>query len=393
MNISRTCLAIAIALLGFAFSAMTLLAIDVPSPTGLHPIGTVDGLVEGGIPIKLWYPARLQAGARRAAYRPELEGRERSIRQRILFPLVRPAAYLDVPVAAGRLAVVLYVPGWGGKRSDNTALCEDLASHGFAVVAIDDQKPQPAMDFSSYTSLENTLRLANTKVRMQSLDVSKVLTALERVGRADPAYQVTSSMDFRRVAALGFSFGGATAAEAAVHDSRIRAAVDLDGWTFGDAAQHGVDKPFMIVGNGAPTVDAPAKSISESRRRSMYEMELERKNMQQMFEGFRRCGGYYVTIDGTRHENFEDAGWLPFGRQQASGSIDGRRAARITAAYVGAFLGAVLDGRSTRLLTHRSGALAGTSRSDLDRAAELTTWASPSATLESTRDGKDGFHV
>jgi predicted dienelactone hydrolase len=384
MNVVRTSLVVAIATLGVATSAWTPPFIRMPSPSGTHPVGTTDGVV-GGMPITLWYPARLTSGARRAVYASELQIRERTLRQQILFPLVRPGAYLDVPVAAGRHGVVLYVPGWGDKRSDNTALCQDIASHGFVVAAIDDQQPQPAMDFSSAAALDNTLQLANAKVRMQALRLSMLLTALERVNPADRAHLVTSTMDFQRVAAVGFSFGGATAAQAALHDSRIRAAVDLDGWTFGDAARHGVDKPFMIVGDGAATVDSP-KSLPPESRLGRFEAELDRQNMQQIFDGFRRYGGFLVSIDGTRHENFADAGLLPF-KRRPTGSIDGRRAARIVGAYVNEFLGLVLDARHAPLLTHRSGALAGTSRSTLDRAAALTTWMPVSAALSARNRG------
>lgn len=282
-------------------------------------------------------------------------------------------------VADGRHAVVLYVPGWGDKRSDNTALCEELASHSFIVAAIDDQQPKPPMDFSSGRALDKTLRLANSKVRTQSLDLSKVLTELERVSPGDPAYRVTSTMDFRRIAALGLSFGGATAAEAALHDSRIRAAVNLDGWTFGDAAQNGVGKPFMIISTGAATVDQPKTGGLEARCLGRYETELDRKNSEEILSGFRRHGGYFVTVDGARHENFGDAGFLPLKRRPA-GSIDGRRAARIVAAYTNEFFGFVLNGRPAGLLTQPTGQLSSTSRSGLDPAAEITIWTSPSAT-------------
>jgi dienelactone hydrolase len=370
---SRLSIAFGIALFGVVAGAVSI-PLTLPSPTGMHPVGTIATTLAGAVRVQLWYPAQGTLGAARAPYRPDVPVPERSIRERLLFPLVRPAAFLAVPVAAGRHSLVLYVPGWGGQRSENTALCEDLASHGFVVVAMDDQQPLPGMDFSSSKAAANTLRLANLKVRLQSRDLSKILTALEEMPQKDPIYRVTRAMDFRRVGAVGFSFGGATAAEAALHDSRNARAVNLDGWIFGNVEQHGLAKPFLIISTGADAFDSPSASIVQTHSRSTFEMTFDRQNMQQTLVGFQRHGGYLVTVDGTRHESFTDAGFLAW-RLRGHGSIDGRRASRIVAAYAGEFLGSVLDGRPAPSFDRGSAGLAGqASRSLLDRAAEITTW-------------------
>jgi hypothetical protein len=98
-------------------------------------------------------------------------------------------------------------------------------------------------------------------------------------------------------------------------------------------------------------------------------------NARQIGDGFRRNGGYNVRIDGTQHESFCDAGLLRI--RPIPGAIDGRRALRITAAYVNAFLGLTLRGESTPLLP-RAG-FGTTARSAFDRAALVTVWTASAA--------------
>jgi dienelactone hydrolase len=49
-------------------------------------------------------------------------------------------------------------------------------------------------------------------------------------------------LDLHKVGAFGHSFGGATALEVAQRESRVRAAIDLDGDLFGTLAREGVSK-------------------------------------------------------------------------------------------------------------------------------------------------------
>ncbi|MER7343669.1 hypothetical protein ABT403_38400, partial [Streptomyces sp. NPDC000075] len=54
-------------------------------------------------------------------------------------PRAHSRAVFNAPVAdgGGRLPVVLFSPGSGGVRTQNTAWAEELASHGYVVAALD----------------------------------------------------------------------------------------------------------------------------------------------------------------------------------------------------------------------------------------------------------------
>ena len=90
--------------------------------------------------VQFWYPAQSTWGHAVAPYMPARVAQRVERYYRIpdhLVELLRTRAYTDAPITPGHHAVLLYSPGLGDMRSDDTALEEDLASDGFVVVAID----------------------------------------------------------------------------------------------------------------------------------------------------------------------------------------------------------------------------------------------------------------
>jgi predicted dienelactone hydrolase len=74
---------------------------------------------------------------------------------------------------------------------------------------------------------------------------------------------LASSLDLSKVGVFGHSAGGFTAAEAMLDDTRIDAGVNLDGsmiysseeGEYGEMTEHGLDRPFMLVGAGTSGSD------------------------------------------------------------------------------------------------------------------------------------------
>jgi len=319
-----------------------------PPPSGAWPVGTVTTNL--GTPAtvtrgaaQIWYPAppgTIGSGA------PYLQGSERSFSLRILNAVVATIAVAGAPVAAQRFPIVLYVPGWGGNRTDNTAAAQDLASNGYIVAAIDDPFPSVPMDFSSGPALCKTIAWANRKLRLIVDRIAYLLDALAVVDRT-PYKRFFQRLDLERVGILGFSFGGAVAAEAAGADPRIGASVNLDGWLFGNALRTGVSCPYLAVGGpSTESKEAPGRFASEA---AVIADRFDRANEKLHLDGLRRRGGYLVTIAGAGHYNFTDAGWLPTLRRTGLGPIDGRRAAAIVSAYVVQFFDQTLRARRAPL--------------------------------------------
>src|SRR5271170_7448434 len=179
----------------------------LPPPTGPNAIGTrVIHLVDSSrvevhdssrkreLMIQIWYPAATTRNPY-APYRRREETTLVSSYQSVLPTHSR----LNAPVLAGGVfPVLLFNPGWNGRRTQNTYLVEDLASHGYVVVGIDhpyNSEPvafpdgrvihfvaSPEMDFST-NSLETIEAAAAKELVTQAADTIFVLNQLEnRVG-------------------------------------------------------------------------------------------------------------------------------------------------------------------------------------------------------------------
>jgi dienelactone hydrolase len=233
-----------------------LVASGTPSPSGAYPISTQDLELElpqpGGastrIAVTLWAP----------------------IKPKTLAPSAPP--------------LVIYVPVWGAKRTDNIVFMQTLTSHGFIVAALDDiSRDAPGSDASAAnadirtTQLDLTTASSSARVDasflprliLQSQRVSQALNALLRVREhlpPDARFNVT------RIGIVGASFGGATAATVARTDQRIRAAINLDGWMRTSADQHVIAIPFANINStrgatrpeaatGAATAANPGRAV------------------------------------------------------------------------------------------------------------------------------------
>jgi dienelactone hydrolase len=72
------------------------------------------------------------------------------------------------------------------------------------------------------------------------------MTALDRFEACANA-DWHARVHFDRVGFFGFSFGGATAAEAGTFDPRVVAVANLDGSLMGHAAFGALEKPYMAL--------------------------------------------------------------------------------------------------------------------------------------------------
>lgn len=138
-----------------------------PEPSGRYAVGTTvvqwtdsarpeEATADPGdrrtVVVQLWYPAQESpAEAARARYLGRTEREARLVARGVADHLGVPGLLLDevprarthaVPgaaVAAGgeRFPLVLFSPGLGGVRTQNTAWAEELASRGYVVAAVD----------------------------------------------------------------------------------------------------------------------------------------------------------------------------------------------------------------------------------------------------------------
>ncbi|MFI6700499.1 dienelactone hydrolase family protein [Streptomyces sp. NPDC050509] len=208
--------------------------------------------------VQLWYPARKSpAGAQRAQYLGRTEHEARTVSDALARQVGLPGFLVDgVPRArthsvfnasvaggGGRFPVVLFSPGSGGVRAQNTAWAEELASHGYVVAALDHPYDSAAVVLADGRTIhaktastgdrDKDDKLAVDWTAVRAADLGFVLTQLDHLDRGEITGPLTGRLDTGRVAVTGHSMGGAAALQAARQDHRFDAVIDLDGYPHG----------------------------------------------------------------------------------------------------------------------------------------------------------------
>ncbi len=365
------------------FSAALLLGIvypvfRLPVPDGPYRIGTASyHLIDQNraepfspkpgarreVMMQVWYPADPGAAGKAELYRSRAETTWESS----YLTLVRTHALAGVAVAKAqpRYPVVIFDPSWHGVSNQSLFQVEELASHGFIVAGVDHPyssgvtvfpdgrviraRPAKFLDTSSEETLRETDRIAEEEVQLRAADLRFVLDSLVKLNEKDGQGFLTGRMDLNRTGILGYSFGGAVAAQACWMDHRFKAALDLDGMLFGESAREGIEQPFLVMSDSSgPPSAAELASPRLPRRRWA---EIVAKQVEMIGRDLTNHGGYTVDIRGVSHGNFsDDALFSPLGRLAGGGSINNRRAMTIINAYTLAFFEEYLNGRPEPLL-------------------------------------------
>jgi hypothetical protein len=233
------------------------------------------------------------------------------------------------------------------QRTQNTYQMEDLASHGFIVAGIDHTYNSGPVAFPDGRVIRTVDEHDITDFRHTTVDQQIVIGDREaRVEAGDDIltlnYLAAQDMDssspwFHRVdatnaGAFGHSFGGAVAAQTCYEDARVKAALNEDGWMFGDVSTHGLNKPYMAMGSDTPDpTPADLTSANVQKRREARINMRDDRNMNMTLHDF---GGYLIVIRGAKHNNFCDRTlYSPLRKLTDGGAISAQRAHEIVEAY------------------------------------------------------------
>jgi dienelactone hydrolase len=278
---------------------------------------------------------------------------------------VKTHATIDAEPARSpaRFPVIVFQHGYTGLPSSHTALMEDLASHGWAVLnLIHPYEATGAMladgTVVTFTDDKNAMRsgimdvlnewgpeggtmekivaaaddaekeqlmrgylaaLKNTDqvVKRWTLDATYALDHLPKTGAAG---RIASKLDLTRLGVAGHSMGGVAGAQFCVEDRRCKAALNLDGIPqYGTMIDTKMPAPFLMV-YSSRAGRAGASDIIYRRAASKY---------------------YRVDVKDTLHLDFTDMNFWggPLRQRGAYGKIEPARAAAITRTIVREFFG------------------------------------------------------
>ena len=272
--------------------------------------------------VTCWYPAPPRGGLLPTPYVAD------GVACRAWYPLpgsrvAKLASHgsVGVPLATNlaRYPVVLYSPNVNDHRRQGLMSVEELASHGFVVVAMD-HRETPASLYPDGTLVRGRILGNPTPADIEALqpehtaDARLVLDQLERWQTADCL--LAGRLDLDHIGAFGLGVGGSTAAHLANLDARCKAAANVDGIVWGtNLVASGCAKPYLLIRDDAPDLAASIENRLSFLQRC-------------------KAAAYYLRIAATGPYSFTDVGFLlhPATLSQLSGSAtaDGLRAHDIT---------------------------------------------------------------
>jgi pimeloyl-ACP methyl ester carboxylesterase len=264
----------------------------------------------------------------------------------------RGHAYPNAPVLVSSegFPLILFSHGWNGFRAQNTYQVEELASHGYIVVAPDHTYGAVATVFpDGSVALNNPLALptglglsdfeflaaANVLGNQWAEDLSFILDYLQILQPDDDAFFLANKIDFSQVGVMGHSTGGGAAIQFCAQDTRCKAALGMDPYMdpVNLAIQStGIDRPFLAM-------------FSEGwHQRGHQEFDRFYQNLP--------TDAYQFAIAGTTHFDFTDLpAFSPLAyRLGLKGPLKGSRVLRIVNDYTLAFFGQYLKGQGSNLM-------------------------------------------
>jgi predicted dienelactone hydrolase len=384
----------------------TTATFELPAPTGKLPVGTTQWVVvdpsrqetfvperQREVQVIAWYPRAGATGTTSATAPYMRNGMEEALSFARLAKLgdaynglanVKTHSMLDAAPASSpaRFPVIVFSHGYTGLPSSHTALAEDLASHGWAVLHVIHPYEAAATlsdgTFVTFTNEKDAMRpgvlevlkewgpegstidkvvattdnaeketllrgylasLKNTDqvVKRWVLDVKLVLDRLPKNG---PHSALAAKLDLSRLGVAGHSMGGVMAGQFCVEDRRCKAGLNLDGIPqYGTMIDTPMLAPFMMVYSGRPG-RAGASDLIYSRSASKY---------------------YRADVADTLHIDFTEMNlWGgPLRQRGAFGKIAPERATELTRLLVREFFGQEILGRKSSLISGDSQPIAG----------------------------------
>jgi|GEM_PF-4043325 len=159
-------------------------------------------------------------------------------------------------------------------------------------------------------------------VKRRAHDIAFIAEKVNELNN-DPNHLLYQKMDVEKIGGFGHSFGGAAMGQVLFMDTGIKAAINLDGWQFGDRVGEAFSKPFLYVWGDYEQPDALNKVV------------------------YQNAGDFFTDVKmlGTSHSNFSDLPLMPGASIFSNlGPIEGVRNAQLMNALVKGYFDAHLKG-------------------------------------------------
>ncbi len=271
----------------------------------------------------------------------------------------RTHAVTDAAPAAApdRFPVVVALTGNLGYRQSQTVQAEELASHGYVVVGIDQPGTVASallldgrrVPYAGAAALRPVIDQAIEPVTPAPLlhgasfpdGLAPYLAAdpafvLDRLAASDGPAALAGRLDLTRVGGFGMSLGGYVVSQWCAIDDRVRACMFLDAPVTVTARERGLRVPAAWLTRPADDMAREGWSERDVRLFDGTQREL-----------FATASGpaWYVTVDGLRHADLSDAPYgSPLLAATGATSTSGRHVPQLMQAVTLAFFERALRG-------------------------------------------------
>jgi predicted dienelactone hydrolase len=394
--------ALILCILGIAISAALPILLPVfhfPLPGGPYEIGTVtyhwtdfsrhevlspDPRTPRELIVQAWYPARKgNTSSPHSFYLQDADAVAAALTRLHRFPdfllshlkYVTTNAVESVPVADSQPSypVLIFLEGLTGYRQMNTFQIEELVSHGYIVVGIDQPgaaatvvfpdghqiaitelftQIKPLVDQSLSPATEapqlNGQTFKDGIVAYFAQDVSFTLDQLAALNTRDPKGILTGKLDLEHSGVFGMSLGGMVGAEACRSESRLKACLMIDVAMPADVVHSGLRQPAMWMTRPANSMRLERQKVGGWAEKDVIQTQTTMREVYNRLP----ADGYFVQIPGTFHIDFTDINLLSpmFPITGFSGPIGSQRAHEIINVYSLAFFNRHLKAEPVPLL-------------------------------------------
>ncbi|XKL62109.1 hypothetical protein PGB90_001942 [Kerria lacca] len=217
-----------------------------------------------------------------------------------------------------KLPVIVFSHGYGATRFLCSTVCNELASRGYIVAAIEhkDKSASITYYYDSESSRDNDKRtfihhipfivdsvdhytIRNSQLKKRSEECSAVLNILEDMNDGKPVNILKSNIDSKSLKGkidlsqnviMGHSFGGATSMYTLSRDNRFKIGVILDGWMFPlKGEQLEISQPMLFINTQTFHLEANIKIMkkyAELSQNTLYTMKFgsRRRSDKELFE-------------------------------------------------------------------------------------------------------------
>lgn len=316
--------------------------------------------------VQVWYPSNAASGRPlrlwNGGYGEEI-ARINKLPGFVLSHLkhVKSNSYLNAEILNKQIKypVLIFSHGYLSVTMQNSILMEELASNGFVIFSIAhpyesaliNQNGRTVKSLNMHKIFKETDYISmvknvnknvgnnnyfkdlylDTKAERESINIwtrdsQFVLDKLSSLNSSD----FKGLLDLENIGAFGHSLGGMTAVELSLYDSRIKAAINLDGLQLGESAiKESVKTPLMmIVSDKNPDINDFVLNRTVNR-------------------------SYKVVIADTEHNSFTDFSYIvPYlNIPGLTGTISHKRVLDITNSYIKAFFENYLKSEDSALLS------------------------------------------